>query len=247
MSSTVTPSILPMNSTEPMPAIRGISSMATRQVLADLVVAFAQQGGPAVAIESVGGVDAARRVRAGEAFDVVILAADAIDQLIAAGCVLADSRVDLVHSGVAVAVRAGAPRPDIGSEAAVRAAVQAARTIGYSTGPSGVALAKLFARWGLADALADKLVTPPPGVPVGSLVESGYVELGFQQYSELINLGGIDVLGPLPPAIQITTTFSAGICATATPGQAAAVREMLAFMASPAAADAKRRQGMDPA
>lgn len=247
MSSTVTPSILPMNSTAPMPAIRGISSMATRQVLADLVVAFAQQGGPAVAIDSVGGVDAARRVRAGEAFDVVILAADAIDQLIAAGCVLADSRVDLVHSGVAVAVRAGAPRPDIGSEVAVRAAVQAARTIGYSTGPSGVALAKLFARWGLADALADKLVTPPPGVPVGSLVESGYVELGFQQYSELINLGGIDVLGPLPPAIQITTTFSAGICATATPGQAAAVREMLAFMASPAAADAKRRQGMDPA
>ena len=247
MSSTVTPSILPMNSTAPMPAIRGISSMATRQVLADLVVAFAPQGGPAVAIESVGGVDAARRVRAGEAFDVVILASDAIDQLIAAGCVLADSRVDLVHSGVAVAVRAGAPRPDIGSEAAVRAAVQAARTIGYSTGPSGVALAKLFARWGLADALADKLVTPPPGVPVGSLVESGYVELGFQQYSELINLGGIDVLGPLPPAIQITTTFSAGICATATPGQAAAVREMLAFMASPAAADAKRRQGMDPA
>lgn len=247
MSSTVTPSTLPMNSTAPMPAIRGISSMATRQVLADLVVAFAQQDGPAVAIESVGGVDAARRVRAGEAFDVVILAADAIDQLIAAGCVLADSRVDLVHSGVAVAVRAGAPRPDIGSEAAVRAAVQAARTIGYSTGPSGVALAKLFARWGLADTLADKLVTPPPGVPVGSLVESGYVELGFQQYSELINLGGIDVLGPLPPAIQITTTFSAGICATATPGQAAAVREMLAFMASPAAADAKRRQGMDPA
>lgn len=237
---------MPMLQTSRQP-IKGISSMATRQVLAELAAAFAQQGGAAVAIESVGGVDAARRVLAGEAFDVVILASDAIDKLIGAGRVLADSKVDLVHSGVAVAVRAGAPRPDIGSEAAVRAAVQAARSVGYSTGPSGVALAALFARWGIAERVADKLVTPPPGVPVGSLVASGEVELGFQQYSELIHLGGIDVLGPLPDEIQITTTFSAGVCASATPDQAAAVREMLAFMASPAAAEAKRRQGMDPA
>ena len=229
------------------PAIKGISSMATRQVLADLVAAFGQRTGGAAAIESVGGVDAAKRVMAGEAFDVVILASDAIDKLLAAGRVVAGSKVDLVHSGVAVAVRAGAPRPDIGSEAAVRDAVRSARSVSYSTGPSGVALAKLFERWGLADELKARLVTPPPGVPVGSLVASGEVELGFQQYSELINLGGIDVLGPLPPEIQITTTFSAGVCATASPEQAAAVREMLAFMASPDADDAKRRQGMDPA
>ncbi|MDZ7858777.1 substrate-binding domain-containing protein [Sphaerotilus sp.] len=221
--------------------------MATRQVLADLVAAFAQRTGATAAIESVGGVDAAKRVMAGEAFDVVILASDAIDKLLAAGRVVAGSKVDLVHSGVAVAVRAGALRPDIGSEAAVREAVRSARSVSYSTGPSGVALAKLFERWGLADALRDRLVTPPPGVPVGSLVARGEVELGFQQYSELINLGGIDVLGPLPPEIQITTTFSAGVCATASPEQAQAVREMLAFMASADADDAKRRQGMDPA
>lgn len=229
------------------PAIKGISSMATRQVLADLVAAFGQRTGCAAAIESVGGVDAAKRVAAGEAFDVVILASDAIDKLLAAGRVVAGSKVDLVHSGVAVAVRAGAPRPDIGSEAAVRDAVRAARSVSYSTGPSGVALAKLFERWGLAEELKARLVTPPPGVPVGSLVASGEVELGFQQYSELINLDGIDVLGPLPTEIQITTTFSAGVCATASPEQAAAVRAMLAFMASPDADDAKRRQGMDPA
>ncbi|MEX8495824.1 substrate-binding domain-containing protein [Sphaerotilus sp.] len=221
--------------------------MATRQVLADLVAAYAPRSDVPVVIESVGGVDAARRVLAGEAFDVVILASDAIDKLIAAGCVVADSKVDLVHSGVAVAVRAGAPRPDIGSEAAVRAAVLVARSVGYSTGPSGVALARLFERWGIAGEIAARLVTPPPGVPVGSLVARGEVELGFQQFSELINLDGLDVLGPLPPAIQITTTFSAGVCTSAAPARAAAVREMLAFMASPAAADAKRRQGMDPA
>ncbi len=225
--------------------IQGISSMATRQVLAELVDAYQQHSGQRVAIESVGGVDAAKRVQAGEAFDVVILASDAIDKLIASGHVLADSKVDLVRSGVAVAVRAGAPKPDISSEDAVRQAILAARNISYSTGPSGVALAKLFERWGIADQIKDRIVTPPPGIPVGSLVAKGEVALGFQQLSEMLNLEGLTVLGALPPAIQIITTFSAGVCATSQ--QAEAVRTMLAYMASPAAAEAKRRQGMDPA
>ena len=225
--------------------IKGISSMATRLVLADLVAAFEQQSGCRVAIESVGGVDAARRVQAGEAFDVVILASDAIDKLIASGHVLAGSRVDLVRSGVAVAVRAGAPRPDIATEDALREAVRAARSISYSTGPSGVALAGLFERWGIAGEIKNRIVTPPPGVPVGSLVARGEVELGFQQLSELMHLEGITVLGPLPPAIQIITTFSAGVCSGTR--HAEAVRAMLAFMNTPQAAEAKRRQGMDPA
>lgn len=225
--------------------IKGISSMATRLVLADLVAAFEQQSGCRVAIESVGGVDAARRVQAGEALDVVILASDAIDKLIASGHVLAGSRVDLVRSGVAVAVRAGAPRPDIATEDALREAVRAARSISYSTGPSGVALAGLFERWGIAEEIKNRIVTAPPGVPVGSLVARGEVELGFQQLSELMPLEGISVLGPLPPAIQIITTFSAGICSGTR--HAEAVRAMLAFMNTPQAAEAKRRQGMDPA
>ncbi|WP_397406906.1 substrate-binding domain-containing protein [Polaromonas sp.] len=225
--------------------IKGISSMATRLVLADLVAAFEQQSGCRVAIDSVGGVDAARRVQAGEAFDVVILASDAIDKLIASGHVLAGSRVDLVRSGVAVAVRAGAPRPDIATEDALREAVRAARSISYSTGPSGVALAGLFERWGIAGEIRNRIVTPPPGVPVGSLVARGEVELGFQQLSELMHLEGITVLGPLPPAIQIITTFSAGVCSGTR--YAEAVRTMLAFMNTPQAAEAKRRQGMDPA
>ncbi len=225
--------------------LKGISSMATRLVLADLVTAFEQQSGCRVAIESVGGVDAARRVQAGEAFDVVILASDAIDKLIASGHVLAGSRVDLVRSGVAVAVRAGAPRPDISTEDTLRDAVRAARSISYSTGPSGVALAGLFERWGIAGEIQSRIVTPPPGIPVGSLVARGEVELGFQQLSELMHLEGITVLGPLPPAIQIITTFSAGVCSGTR--HADAVRAMLAFMNTPQAAEAKRRQGMDPA
>jgi len=225
--------------------IRVISSMATKQVLADLAARFRQSSPHQVNIESVGGVDAARRVQAGEAFDVVVLAANAIDQLIAAGKIVAGSRVDLVKSAVSVAVRSGTPRPDIATEGAVRRAVRAARSLGYSTGPSGAHLAKLFERWGIADDIKDRIVQAPPGVPVGSLVAKGEVELGFQQLSELIHLTGIDVLGPLPPAIQIITTFSAGVSVTST--QADAVRGMLDFMVSPAADEAKRNNGMEPA
>jgi molybdate transport system substrate-binding protein len=225
--------------------IRGISSMATRQVLAELVAGFEAVSGASVALESVGGVDAAKRVQAGEAFDVVILASDAIDKLIAAGHLQPGSRVDLVRSGVAAAVREGTPVPDLGSEDAVRSAVLAAPSISYSTGPSGVALAKLFERWGISDQIQGRTVQAPPGVPVASLVARGEVALGFQQLSELLGVAGITVAGPLPPAIQIITTFSAGITVHTT--QADAVRAMLDHMTAPAAADAKRRQGMEPA
>lgn len=225
--------------------LKAISSMATRQVLGELARTWQQRSGRAVEIESVGGVDAAKRVAAGEAFDAVFLAADAIDKLIASGHAVAGSRVDLVDSGVAIAVRAGTAAPDISSEEALKRAVLAAANVGYSTGPSGVALVKLFERWGIAQELQGRLVQAPPGIPVGTLVARGEVALGFQQLSELIHLQGITVVGPMPAAVQITTTFSGAVCTTSQ--QAGAVRELLAFMASPEAAEAKRRNGMDPA
>lgn len=234
---------------ETNPTLRGISSMATRQVLADLGAAFEQRTGCPVAIESVGGVDAAKRVAAGEAFDVVILASDAIDKLIAAGHLRAGSRVDLVRSGVAMAVRAGAPVPDVSSEAALRHAVRSARSISYSTGPSGVALARLFERWGMADEVRGRTVQAPPGVPVGTLVARGEVELGFQQLSELIHVEGITLVGGMPPGVEILTVFSAGLPVGLAEGSAQAerVRALLHFMTSPDAEAAKRRQGMEPA
>jgi molybdate transport system substrate-binding protein len=223
--------------------------MATRQLLAELVSGFEKRTGHDAVIEAVGGVDAAKRVSAGEAFDVVVLASDAIDKLIAAGHLQAGSKVDLVRSGVAACVRAGAPLPDISSEEAVKRAVLAARSVSYSTGPSGVALAGLFERWGIAGEMAGRMVQAPPGVPVGALVARGEVELGFQQLSELLHVEGITVVGALPPAIQITTIFSAGIPVGVPAGspQWERVSAMLAYMCSPQALEAKQRQGMDPA
>lgn len=226
------------------PPLRGISSMATRALLAQLSALFEQGGGPPVSIESVGGVDAARRVQAGEDFDLVILAADAIERLIDQGQLL-PGRVDLARSGVAAAVRQGAAVPDFSSVDSLRRAVLEAPRIGYSTGPSGVALLELFKRWGVHEALAPRLLQAPAGVPVAALVARGDVALGFQQLSELIDMPGIALVGPLPAAVQITTVFSAGIGVRSR--QIEAARACLSFMAGPQAVDAKRKQGMDAA
>lgn len=221
-----------------------ISSMATKALLADLVAEYARRHPDVtVAVTSVGGVDAAKRVVAGEAFDIVALASDAIEKLAASGHVQGDTRIDMVRSAVAVAVPAGAAHPDLSSEAALKAAVLAAPTLGYSTGPSGVQLAKLFERWGIAEQIAPRIVTPPPGVSVASLIARGEVALGFQQLSEMMGVAGIDVLGGLPEAVQIVTTFSAAQATVST--RPDAVQTFLRFLASPDTAEAKRRQGME--
>jgi molybdate transport system substrate-binding protein len=192
-----------------------------------------------------GGVDAAKRVAAGEPFDGVVLASGAIDRLIAQGHVLPGSRVDIVKSPMAVAVKIGEARPPIDSEDAVRQMVASARSIGYSTGPSGDHLMGLFERWGIAAAVKERLVQARPGIPVATLVASGEAAIGFQQLSELMNVDNVDVLGLLPEAIQGTTTFSGGIARVST--QPERVRHFLAFMTSPDMAVIKRRHGMEPA
>lgn len=216
--------------------------MATRAVLAELATTFERRTGRALQVESVGGVDAVKRVQAGEAFDVVFLASDAIDKLIVSGLLDATSKADLMRSPVSVAVRTGAQPPDIASGEAVKAAILAAPSISYSTGPSGQYLESLFMRWGISEAVKAKLVVPPPGKPVGSLVASGEVALGFQQRSELIHVQGIALLGDLPADIAYVTTFSAA--ATTTTTQRSAVTELLQFMNSQKAERAKLAQGM---
>lgn len=225
--------------------IAGISSMATRRLLAELARAYEQATGERVTIESVGGVDAARRVRNGEAFDFVVVASGAIEALAAAGHLVPGSRIDIACSSVAIAVAAGAQKPDVGSEASVRDAVRNARSIGTSTGPSGAHLARLLERWGIADIVAPRIVQAPPGVPVGTLVARGDAELGFQQLSEMMDVPGLAIVGELPPEIQEVTVFAGAICMASMRHDAAAA--LLAYLGSPAAGTVKRRFGMQPA
>ena len=225
--------------------IRVISSKATQQILAELAAKYQSASGQVVKVESVGGVDAAKRVQAGEAFDIVILARNAMDALHQVGKLVDGTLRDLAVSGVGVAVRSGTPHPDISSEAAVKQAVLAAPTLGYSSGPSGVQLAKLFERWGIADVIKPRIVQAPPGVPVGALIANGEVALGFQQLSELLNVNGIDMIGMLPPEIEIITTFSAALASTCTRPQMAAA--LLDFMRLAGCADTIRENGMEPA
>ncbi|WP_186040131.1 substrate-binding domain-containing protein [Burkholderia gladioli] len=222
-----------------------ISSMATRQLLARLAEDYRAATGQAVTIESVGGVDAARRVADGEAFDLVVLADAALAKLAASGHLDGAGRVAIARSEVAVAVRENAPHPAIDSGAAVREAVLRARSIGYSTGPSGTHLEALFAQWGIAETIASRIVRARPGVPVAALIAAGEVELGFQQRSELLDQPGIAIVGPLPDEVQAVTVFAGAVGSLCTRREAAAA--FLAFLASPQAAAAKLACGMSPA
>lgn len=230
----------------PVESIKMLSSMATREVLSRLVTVFADKTGtPSIQLESAGGVDVARRVQSGEAVDIVVLARGAIDQLIAAGMLRDGSRVDLARSGMAVATKVGGQRPDIGSEAALRQAVLAAHSLGYSTGPSGNHLIELLERWGIRQQVASRIVQAPAGVPVATLVARGDAELGFQQLSELLHVPGVEVLGPMPGATQSITTFSAAVSVSCT--RSTQVRPLLDFIAGPRADAIKRELGMEPA
>jgi len=178
-----------------------------------------------------------------ETADLVIASQKALGELKSLAKVQAV--VDLARSGVAVAVKKGAQRPDIGSGEAVKRALRAAKSIAYSSGPSGVYLAELFQKWGIAEELKAKITQTPPGTAVGPLVARGEAEIGFQQMSELLPTAGIDIVGPLPPDIQIVTTFSGGVHVAAKEGDAA--RAWLAFITSPQSAAVLRKHGMEPA
>ncbi len=190
-----------------------------------------------------GTVDILKRIRAGEVFDVVILADESIDQLIGEGKIVPGSRLDLAKTGIGLAVRSGAPKPDISTMDALKRTLLTAKSIGYSSGPSGLYLAGLFDRMGIFEELKPKLKTPKPGAPIGSMVASGEVEIGFQAIAELLPVGGIDV-AELPPGLQHMTVFSSGIHVKAKAPDAA--KGLANFFRLPAAAPIIRKHGMEP-
>ena len=185
-----------------------------------------------------------RRVERGEAIDVVIVADTVLQQLIDSGIVIADSRVDLVRSAIGVAVRAGAPKPDIGTAAALRKALLAAKSIAYSGSVSGNYVStELFKKLGIADQVAAKS-RKIDRERVGAVVARGEAEIGFQQLSELNPIAGIDVVGPLPAEVQKVSVFSAGVIARSPNAQAA--RKVIEALASPGAAPTIARTGLEP-
>jgi molybdate transport system substrate-binding protein len=219
--------------------------MATRQLLADLSDSFARSAPWTVEIESIGGVDAARKVRDGAAIDVVVLASKVMEQLENEGLIVAGTRSAVASSGVAIAVRAGLPHPAIASEEDVKQAVLGAAKISYSSGPSGDHLKHLFDRWGIADVIADRTVEAKPGIPVGQLVARGDADLGFQQLSEFLDVDGIEIVGPLPADIQTTTIFTAGVSTRSAHPDGA--RAFLAHLMSPETRAVKQQLGMEAA
>ena len=184
-----------------------------------------------------------KRLQRGETADLVIMGDDALDELIKQGMVVTGSRVDLGRSVIGVAVRAGAPKPDIHSTQALMRALHEAKSIAYSVSLSGDYLANLFQRLDGGDRLKAK-TKQVEGEPVGAAVARGEAEIGFQMISELMPVPGIDIVGPLPADIQLTTIFSAGLVAGAKAPDAA--RILVQFLGAPAAEAAIRRTGMEP-
>src|SRR5271166_3487556 len=215
----------------------GLSSMATRRILADLARDYESQTGMPVEIRSMGGVDAAKLVRAGEATDVVVLASKVMESLEAEGHLAKGSLRDFARSEIGIAVQADAPRPGVESEEAVRQAMLDARRICYSTGPSGEHLKTLCEKWGVVDSVLARALAAAPGTPVASLVARGDADLGFQQLSELIGQPGIEIVGPLPPQIQSVTVFSAGVSVKSAEHEPALA--LVAYLASAETGDAK--------
>jgi molybdate transport system substrate-binding protein len=216
--------------------------MATRHILSDLARDYESQTGVRAEIRSMGGVEAAKSVRAGEATDTVVLASKVMGALETEGHLVEGGTRDFAQSEIGVAVRAGSALPSLADERAVKQAMLDAQKICYSTGPSGDHLKTLCEKWGVAP---ERVLIAPPGVPVATLVANGDADLGFQQLSELIGQQGIEVVGPLPPEIQAVTVFSAGVSINSRDPEGA--RAFVAYLASTETGDAKRRHGMEPA
>lgn len=224
--------------------VKLLASGATKETCLDLIPAFEAASGHKVVSVWAGTVDIKKKMAAGEVYDVIIVAMPEIDAFIREGKVVSDSRTSVMKSAVGVAVRAGAPKPDIGSSDALKQTLLAAMSIGYSTGPSGTYMLSLFERMGIADQVKAKLRQVPPGQRIGTVIENGEAEIGFQQVSELIHEPGIQYVGPLPPDVGKITVFAAGVHSAAHEPEAA--KALIKHLTAPAAAAAIRNHGMEP-
>lgn len=224
--------------------VKVMAANAVKEAYLELMSAFERSTGHKVITLWGGTEGVAKRISGGEVVDIVLIAAPNIDKLVAEGKLVPGSRADFAKSGVGMAVRTGLPKPDISSAEAIKQAVLGANSVAYSSGPSGLYVADLFKRMGIADQIKNKVRQPPSGVQVGELVARGEADLGFQQISELLHVRGIDYLGPLPPEIQNITIYSAGLHMAAPAPDAA--KALVKSLTSPHAGPILKKTGMEP-
>jgi len=224
--------------------IKVLSTQATEEAYKELAPQFEKASGHKVTTVFTGTLDALKRLGNGEAYDLLIMARQQIDELSQSGKVVAGSRTDIAKSGVGAAVGRGKPKPDISTVDALKKSLLAAKSIGYSTGPSGIYVVTMFQKMGIADEIKSKLKQTPTGVFVGSIIASGEAEIGFQQVSELSFFPGIDYVGPIPAEVQLITVFSTGIPAGTK--QADAAEALVSFITAPAAAAIFKKHALDP-
>ena len=225
--------------------VKVLASNAIKEAALELFPQFEKASGNKVVVTWAGTVDIKKKIAAGEVFDLVIVASPELDTFAKDGKIAAGSKVDLVRSSIGVAVKADAPKPNFQSGDDLKKTLLAAKSVGYSTGPSGVYLVSLFEKMGIADQIKAKAKITTPGVPVASLIRSGEAEIGFQQVSELVHIAGIDYIGPLPPDIQCVTVFSCGLQSGASQPEAA--KALMAFLTTPAAKNVMTKHGLETA
>lgn len=220
-----------------------LQSIAFREAFLELSARFDQATGHTTTAVFDGGLNVSARIAGGEVVDAIVMSAEAIDAMARAGHVAPGGRIDLALSPIACAVAAGAARPALASEADFIRMLRGARSIAYSTGPSGVHLVTVLERLGLSESLAPRL-RQVRGEPAGATVARGECDLAFQQMSELLPVPGIDIVGVLPDTVQKTTRFSIGLHASAPEPEA--TRALARFLASAEAAPVIRARGMQP-
>jgi molybdate transport system substrate-binding protein len=223
--------------------IKVISSQAIKEAYLAFAPEFERVSGHKLNTTWNGTNDILKKLRAGETFDMAILVTPAMEAMIKEGKIVGASRIDLVRSGIAIAVQKGAPKPDISTTDAVKRLLLAAKGIGYSSGPSGVFMEGLFKKWGIWDQVSAKIKQTQPGTPVGSILARGDVDIGFQQVSELLLYPGIQYVGPVPKEMDTVSVFAGGVHTGAT--QADAARELIKFISSPAALPFIKKTGME--
>ena len=221
-----------------------ICTMSCKEALIELVPVFERDRGCKAEVTYGSGPELAAKIRGGMRADVFVGPEEFSGPLIAEGILAGASRTPFAHSSAALAIKAGAPRPDIGTPEKLKEALLAAKAVCYSRGASGIHFLQACERLGIADAVQAKLVKPRPGEMVGPVLVRGEADIGVQQPAELLPVKGIEILGPLPPELRQTIVYGATAFAGST--RQDAIRTFVDFMRSPAAREVLHETGLEP-